>query len=94
MLESMHSDQGRTVESQFFEEMCHLLEINRTRLTAYHPEGNRRVENLHKTLENMLTARVEVYSENSGEHSDYWLTEAASIPLRDAHYFSECLEGR
>ena len=38
--DSIHSDQGKSIESQEFEEMCHLLNINKTRSTAYHPEGN------------------------------------------------------
>ena len=33
--DSIHSDQGRNFESQVFEEMCHLLNINKTRSTAY-----------------------------------------------------------
>ena len=59
VLDSMHSDQGRNFKSLVFEEMCHLLEINKTQSTAYHPEGNGQVENLHKTLRSMLKARVE-----------------------------------
>ena len=57
--DSIHSGQGRNFESQVFEEMCHLLNINKTRSTAYHPEGNGQVENLHKTLKSMLKARVD-----------------------------------
>ena len=35
-----------------------MLEINKTRSTAYHPEGNGQIENLHKTLKSMLKAKV------------------------------------
>lgn len=55
--DSIHSDQGRNFESLVFEEMCHLLNINKTRSTAY--QGNGQVENLHKTLKSMLKARVD-----------------------------------
>ena len=34
--DSIHSDQRRNFESRVFEEMCHLLEINKTRSTEYH----------------------------------------------------------
>ena len=36
-----------------------LLGINKARSTAYHPEGNGQVENLHRTMKRMLTAREE-----------------------------------
>jgi hypothetical protein len=35
--ESLHSDQGGNFESKVFNEMCDLLEIEKTRTTAYHP---------------------------------------------------------
>lgn len=41
--DSIHSDQGRNFAFQVFEEMCHLLNINKTWSTAYHPEGNGQV---------------------------------------------------
>ena len=47
------------IESQVFKAMCHLLQIHKTRLTAYHPKGNGQVENLYKTLKSMLKARME-----------------------------------
>ena len=69
--DSIHSDQGRNFESQVFEEMCYLLEINKTWSTAYHPEGNGQIENLHKTLRSMLKARVEDDPQSWDEHLDY-----------------------
>ena len=56
VLDSVHSDQGRNFESQLFEEMYQLLEINKTRSTAYHPKGSRKIL---KTLKSMLKARRE-----------------------------------
>ena len=54
--DSIHSYQGRNFESRTFSETCQLLSINKTLSSAYHPEGNGQVENLHKTLRSMLKA--------------------------------------
>ena len=45
--ESIHSDQGQNFESNVFKEMCKLLQMKKTRMTAYHPQGNGQVENFH-----------------------------------------------
>ena len=71
--DSIHSDQGKNIESQVFEEMCHLLNINKTRSTAYHPEGNGQVENLHNTLKTMLKARVDDDPQGWDEQLDLWM---------------------
>ena len=55
--DSLHH--GRNFKSLVSEEMCHLLEINKTQLTLYHPECNGQIENLQKTLKSILKARVE-----------------------------------
>ena len=69
--DSIHSEQGRNFESQVFQEMCPLLEINKTRSTSYHPEGNGQIENLHKALKSMLKTRVEDDPQSWDEHLDY-----------------------
>ncbi|KAK3736572.1 hypothetical protein QZH41_003146 [Actinostola sp. cb2023] len=71
--DSLHSDQGRNFESSIFKEMCELLEIKKTRSTAYHPEGNGQIENFHRTLKSMLKARVEDQPDRWDEHLDYCL---------------------
>jgi hypothetical protein len=57
--ENIHTDQGTNFESTVFKEMCQLLNISKTRTTAYHPQCNGQVENLNKTLKSMLTTMVE-----------------------------------
>ena len=93
--DSIHSDQGRNFESQVFEEMCHLLEINKTRSTAYHPEGNGQIENLHKTLRSMLKARVEDDPQIWDEHLDYCMMAfRSSVHLSTGHTPFELMFGR
>ena len=36
----LHSDQGSQFESSLFQELCSLLDIDKTRITAYHPQSD------------------------------------------------------
>ena len=61
----IHSDQGRQFESELFKEMCKLLQIEKTRTTAYHPQSDGMVERFNRTLASMISMFVD---EN---HSDW-----------------------
>ena len=41
---SIHSDQGKNYESKVFANLCHLLEICKTRMYCRNPRGNRQAE--------------------------------------------------
>ena len=56
--EILHSDQGRNFESTLFKEMCTMLDIRKTRTTAYHPESDSMVERFNRTLAAMLSKYV------------------------------------
>jgi hypothetical protein len=45
---TIHSDQGSQFESELFTEMCHLLQINKTTTTPYHPKSDGMVERFNK----------------------------------------------
>ena len=51
----IHSDQGTDFESKLFRTLCQLLEIDKTRTTAYHPQSDGLVERFNRTLETMLS---------------------------------------
>ena len=51
----LHSDQGANLTSSLITNMCNILGINRTRTTAYHPQGNGR---FNRTLKTMLSTVV------------------------------------
>ena len=59
--ESIHSDQGQNFESNVFKEMCKLLQIKKTRTTAYYPQCNGQVENFHQTLKALKTQLEEAH---------------------------------
>ncbi len=56
--QTIHSDQGRQFESNLFQEMCKLFDIEKTRTTPYHPQSDGMVERFNRTLATMLTAYV------------------------------------
>ena len=48
-------DQGQNFESKLMAEVCELLEIKKTRTTAYHPQSDGMVERFTQTLEAQLS---------------------------------------
>ena len=54
----IHTDQGRNFESNLFQEICRMLNIDKTRTTAFHPQSDGLVERFNRTLENMLSLYV------------------------------------
>ncbi|PAA55822.1 hypothetical protein BOX15_Mlig019225g1 [Macrostomum lignano] len=64
---TLHSDQGRNFESQVMREMCRILEIRKSRTTAYHPSGNGQVENFNKSLKSILKCCLEDSGRNDWE---------------------------
>ena len=93
--DSIHSYQGRNFESRTFLETCQLLSINKTLSSAYHPEGNGQVENLHKTLRSMLKARVEDNPATWDEHLDFCvMAYRTSVDSSTGHNQFELMFGR
>ena len=54
----LHTDQGRNFESQLFASVCELLQIHKTRTTAYRPSANGQVERFNRTLMNAVRCYV------------------------------------
>ncbi|MEW8545559.1 MAG: reverse transcriptase domain-containing protein [Candidatus Thiodiazotropha sp.] len=62
---SIHSDQGRTYESEIFKQLCRMLEIRKTRTSARNPRANGQSERFNRTLLRMIKAYL------CGEQSDW-----------------------
>ena len=58
--QEIHSDQGSQFESQIFQEMCKLLQINKTRTTAYHPQSDGLIERMNRTIKEILAKYISV----------------------------------
>lgn len=54
-LMQLHSDQGRQYESILFQELCKLLEVEKTRTTPLHPRYDGMMERMNKTINDMLS---------------------------------------
>lgn len=67
----IHSDQGKQYESRLFQEMCEVLDITKTRNTAYHPRSDGMIERFNGTLETMISANVQEIHRDWDKHLPY-----------------------
>lgn len=52
---------GYQFESRLFREMCKMLQINKTRTTAYNPQFDGMVERLNRTIKDILSKYLTVH---------------------------------
>nr|VZI49393.1 unnamed protein product [Spirometra erinaceieuropaei] len=64
----IHSDQGANFESLLVHELCSRLGIQKTRTTAYHPQGNGQTERTNKFILSLLRAFID------SANNDIWDT--------------------
>ena len=54
----IHTDQGKNFDSQLVHDICKLLQVKKTRSTAYHPESNGLIEKFNQTLGQLIRTHV------------------------------------
>uniref|UniRef100_A0A8C5QC51 Gypsy retrotransposon integrase-like protein 1 n=1 Tax=Leptobrachium leishanense TaxID=445787 RepID=A0A8C5QC51_9ANUR len=64
----LHTDQGRDFESRLIKEMLKLLQIEKSRTTPYHPEGDALPERFNRTLLDMLGTLKDVQKRRWSQH--------------------------
>jgi transposase InsO family protein len=69
----IHTDKGVQFESNLFQEMCRLLQIQKTRTTPYHPQSDGMVERNNRTIFTILSAFVNEHQNDWDEHLPYIL---------------------
>jgi hypothetical protein len=77
----LHSDQGRCFESNLFQQMCNLLQIDKARSSPGHPQANGVVERFNRTLTSMLT----MYCENDQHNWDKYLPQVMMAYRASVH---------
>ena len=67
----LHTDKGSNFESELFQQVCQLLDIDTTRTTSRRPQSDGMVERFNRTLECMLTMYVEKHQNRWDEYLPY-----------------------
>ena len=57
VMQQLHSDQGREFESDLFQKICRLLDIDKTRTVPYNPKSDGLVERFNRTLTDAIYVR-------------------------------------
>ena len=69
----IHTDQGRNFESKLMADVCGLLDIKKTRTTAYHPQSDGMVERFNQTSEAQLSKFADHSQRDWDQHIPFLL---------------------
>ena len=67
--ERIHSDLGRNFQSSFVKQLCIILGVNQSKLTAYHTAGNSQNERMNITILSLLRSLSEERRKLNGHYT-------------------------
>ena len=77
----LHSDQGKCFESKLFQEICSLLDNDKTWTTSMRPQANGTVERFNRSLVSMLT----MYCNDNQDNWDVCLPQVMMAYRSSSH---------
>ena len=69
--EQLHWDQGQEFESELFQDLCRLLEIDKTWTVPYRPQSDGLVERFNRTVQQMLAMFINQHRDDWDDHLPY-----------------------
>ena len=64
----LHTDLGRNLESEVFQEVCQLLGIDKTRTSIRRPQSDGMVERANRSIQNMIVSYISDKQNDWDEH--------------------------
>ena len=82
---AIHMVQGCQFESALFQDICHLLDLDKTRATTFHPQTDGVVERMTRVLENMLSMFVSEHQKDWDYYMQYLLHNSELVNPLSTH---------
>jgi transposase InsO family protein len=82
---SIHNDQGRNIEAKMLVEICKAIGIDRSRSSAYHPQGNGFIERFNRTFKDMLAKVVALDQDDWDDKMPYLLRQSGKARFDRIH---------
>ena len=82
---ALHSDQGRSFESEVFSDLCRLLEVRKTRTSVANPKANGQTERFNKTLIHMIKSYLRGEQTTWDEHLGCLAAAYRATPNESTH---------
>jgi len=87
----IHTDQGKNVDGNLIRQLCDLLEISKTRTTAYRPASNGQVEHYNRLLTQMIRCYIKKNQHNWDAYLQQLTGAIRSTENRQTGFTPNCM---